>query len=81
MNKSIIKSIDVDESMEIFTVNYYSGRSVWYTIKNLPNTAIAFLQDRKDKPEKAFKKVLPKFGPGKNNYNIIGEFTYYVIMD
>ena len=87
MKQSIIKKICIDDSHRyskdhiLFTVCYYSGKTVTYREYDLPKTAYQFLADRKDAREKMFMQEWPIFGTGKNYYHIIGVHKEYVIMD
>lgn len=65
----------------IFTVCYYSGKTVTYYEYELPKTVLAFLNARKDKPEKYGTRELPIFGKGKDYWKIIDVLKEYVVID
>lgn len=78
--KNNIKSIEIDDAGKAYAVNYYSGTTRWFTRSTLPYTALYFFRTRINNPKKVFVKRYPKFA-GKNSLHIIGELTYYLIID
>lgn len=86
MKQSLIKKISIDDSKRfsknhtLFTVCYYSGKTVIYNEKDLPATAHKFLLERKDKPEKIFTQTWPIF-ENRKSYKIVAELKEYVVID
>ena len=86
MKQSLIKKISIDDSRRfsknhtLFTVCYYSGKTVVYHGGDLPATAWRFLNDRKDNREKMFTQEWPIF-ESKKSYKIVGVLKEYVIID
>lgn len=86
MKQSNIKKISIDDSKRfsknhtLFTVCYYSGKTVIYNEKDLPATAHKFLLERKDNSEKIYKQTWPIF-ESRKSYKIVAEFTEYVVVD
>jgi hypothetical protein len=81
MKNSSIKSIELDDACKIYTVYYYSGSVRTFTRNTLPYTALYFVRSRlTGNSSKVFIKKYPKFA-GKNGLHIIGELTYYLIVD
>ena len=86
MKQSLIKKINIDDSKRfsknhiLFTVCYYSGKTVIYNESDLPATAKRFLLERKDNKEKIYTQEWPIF-ESRKSYKIVGVLKEFVIID